>query len=71
MRSGEQVVSLAGVDVHTMPIAAAQEALRSGVTLRDRTGDDPVVVLAPTSQGTGVDCLWTIGFAEQALVSCT
>jgi transaldolase len=67
MRSGEQVVSLAGVDVHTMPIAAAQEALLSGVTLRDRTGDDPVVVLVPTSQGTGVDCLWTIGFAEQSL----
>ncbi len=67
MRSGEQVVSLAGVDVHTMPIAAAVGALKTGGPVHDRTGDDPAVVLAPAAAHAGLDGLWTIGSNELAL----
>lgn len=41
MRSGEQIRTLAGLDVYTMPVAAAEEFLASaGNELRDRTGED-------------------------------
>jgi transaldolase len=44
VRSGEQVLALAGVDTLTIPIAAADAALASGPalgTIVDRTGEDP------------------------------
>ena len=41
MRSGEQVGTLAGLDVYTMPVAVAQDFLASSPNqLRDRTGED-------------------------------
>ncbi len=41
LRSGEQVRSLAGLDVYTMPVAVAEDFLASaGNELRDRTGED-------------------------------
>ncbi len=64
MRSGAQVVSLAGVDVHTMPPKAASEAIATGGPVRDRTNDDPTVQVAA---GSGLEGLWTIGAAETAL----
>jgi len=64
MRSGAQVVSLAGVDVHTMPPKAAVEALAAGGPVRDRTSEDPAVQVAA---GAGLEGLWTIGAAELAL----
>ncbi len=66
MRSGEQVIALAGVDVHTMPIAAAVGALKTGGPVRDRTGDDPAVALAAGAEA-AVGQVWTIGDAERAL----
>ncbi|GDY11502.1 hypothetical protein LBMAG53_03790 [Planctomycetota bacterium] len=57
MRSGKQVADLAGVDVHTMPGKAAAEAQAAGGAVRDRTGDDPAVVVAGQQ---GLEALWQI-----------
>lgn len=64
MRSGAQVISLAGVDVHTMPPKAAAEAQATGGAVRDRTAEDPAVQV---TAGAGLEGLWTIGSAETAL----
>ena len=66
MRSGAQVVALAGVDVHTMPPKAVAEALASGGAVRDRSAEDPQVTVAA---GAGLEGLWTIGEAETALAA--
>jgi transaldolase len=65
MRNGEQVVSLAGVDVHTMPTKVAKEASAASIAVIDRTAEDPEVTL--TAIDSGVESLWTIGSKEQAL----
>lgn len=63
IRSGEQLRALAGMDVYTVPVAAAREFL--GLTLdglRDRTGED----YQPNWEGEvatrieGLDNLWTV-----------
>lgn len=65
MRSGDQVVELAGVDVHTMPTKVAQEAGTKRLAVQDCSDHDPdVVVKVPH---TGVECLWVIGKAEKSL----
>lgn len=73
MRNGQQCLDLLGLDVFTMPTAAAQEFLQKNppaAQLRDRTQDDPAVAFAA-----GVDAakdrlgsFWTVdaGF-EQAM----
>lgn len=63
MRSGQQVADLLGLDVFTIPTAAAAEFVQANPapgTLRDRTGDDPAVVFAPgvDPQRLRLDCFW-------------
>lgn len=65
MRNGQQIADLLGLDVFTMPTAAAQgflDAKPDPKSLRDRTGDDPAVTF-----GAGVDaaadhlgCFWEL-----------
>jgi transaldolase len=53
MRNGQQIMDLVGLDVFTMPTAAAQEFLAKQpqpAEIRDRTKDDP-----PVTFGKGVD----------------
>jgi len=65
MRTGAQVAALAGVDVHTMPPAAAKGALAAGGTVADRTQDDPAVSI--TKDELFVAALWTIDAKVTAL----
>ncbi len=49
IRSGQQCFDLLGLDVFTMPTAAAKELVQMNPkpdTIRDRTGDDPAVAFA-------------------------
>ncbi|MEY4672772.1 MAG: Transaldolase [Planctomycetota bacterium] len=65
MRSGQQCLDLVGLDVFTIPTAAAKEFVQKNPapeTVRDRTADDPAVTFA-----TGVDAVadklgvfWTV-----------
>ena len=55
IRSGQQVLDLAGMDVMTIPLAAADAANASGTPLEqiiDHTDDDPTV------EATGCDAFW-------------
>jgi transaldolase len=65
MRNGAQVVTLAGVDVHTMPPAAAKGALAAGGPVADRTADDLPIHFSRDAEL--VAPLWTIGAPELAL----
>lgn len=65
LRNGAQVVALAGVDVHTIPIAAAAQALKAGGPVADRTAEDPAVTV--TTDAAAISPLWTIGERETAL----
>lgn len=63
MRSGEQVASLAGVDVYTMPTAVAEGFLKSPpAEVRDRTGEDyrPEWNSGVDPRAEGVEGLWEI-----------
>jgi transaldolase len=73
MRSGQQCFDLLGLDVFTMPVAAAQEFIASNppaAELRDRTQADPPVTFATgvDADGDRLDCFWRVaaGF-EQAM----
>lgn len=65
MRNGAQVVALAGVDVHTMPPAAAKSALTTGGPVSDRTADDLPLKLVRDEEL--LAALWTVGPREIAL----
>lgn len=69
MRSGDQVLSLAGVDVHTMPTKVAQEARDLVDKVTDRTQDDPPVTLADTASPGDLEVLWAIPPDVEALVA--
>ncbi len=69
MRSGAQIAALAGVDVHTMPTAAAREAEQQAGEVRDRSSDDPAVQLTGEAREAGIDGLWVVGEQEFALAS--
>jgi len=65
MRSGEQVASLAGVDVHTMPPKVAREFEALGLgpeDIRPRVEEDPEVRLAQgiDPEETGLSDLWEV-----------
>lgn len=65
MRGGQQAVDLMGLDVYTMPTAVARSYLElrpTGADVRDRTGDDPQVEMAPgkSAEAEGVDRFWTV-----------
>jgi len=69
MRSGEQVATLAGSDVYTMPVTVARGFLDEGSSeLADRTGEDylPNWGEEVATRIEGVDALWTVepGFLE-------
>ncbi|MCC6670443.1 MAG: transaldolase [Planctomycetes bacterium] len=65
MRNGGQCYDLMGLDVFTMPLAAAKEYLErrpAAAEVRDRTADDPPVTFAAgvDAQASGLDRLWTV-----------
>lgn len=65
MRNGQQVADLLGLDVFTMPTAAAKEFLKQDpapASLADRTGDDPPVSFADGVDAAAekLDCFWAI-----------
>src|SRR5436305_5111757 len=63
MRSAEQMVSLAGVDVFTIPPKAVEEFYKHGYSvndIQDRTAEDYHVNLAPDADKSSVEVLWTI-----------
>jgi transaldolase len=63
MRNAEQMVSLAGLDVYTIPPKAVAEFYEHGYTpddIKDRTGEHYEVHLAPDADKASVEVLWTI-----------
>ncbi len=65
MRSGQQCEDLLGLDVFTMPIAAAKEFLKKNpapATLKDKTAADPKVTFAGGADAAvdKLDICWTI-----------
>jgi transaldolase len=63
MRSAEQMVSLAGVDVYTIPPKAVEEFYKHGYTtndITDRTSENYNVNFAPETDKSSVEVLWTI-----------
>ncbi len=63
MRSAEQMVSLAGVDVYTIPPKAVEEFYSKGYTAADltlRTGENYEVKLGDSTDKSSVEVLWTI-----------
>ena len=67
MRSGDQVVELAGVDVHTMPPKAAAQALEQENAVSDQSAVDPDVKIDADEDILSV--LWDIGANESALAA--
>ena len=71
MRNGQQIADLLGLDVFTMPTAAAKEFVQknpAAATLRDRTGDDPAVTFASGVDPAAdrLDCFWSVTPAFEA-----
>jgi transaldolase len=63
MRSAEQMVSLAGVDVYTIPPKAVDEFYSKGYTAADltlRTGENYEVKFGDGTDKSSVEVLWTI-----------
>ncbi len=63
MRSAEQMISLAGVDVYTIPPKAVEEFYKAGHTADDltlRTGENYEVKLGDSTDKSSVEVLWTI-----------
>ncbi len=65
MRNGRQCFDLMGLDVFTMPTAAAKEYLQlapAGADVKDRTADDPAVSWAAgvDARRIGLDAFWAI-----------
>lgn len=64
MRSGDQVWTLAGTDVMTMPLAVAEEYLTSERAAASRRGPHataiPTDIDAAAHESLGVDCLWDV-----------
>ncbi|HLJ57588.1 MAG TPA: transaldolase family protein [Chthonomonadaceae bacterium] len=63
MRNAEQMVSLAGVDVFTIPPKAVDEFYHHGFIADDitlRTGENYEVHLAPEAEDAGVEKLWEV-----------
>jgi transaldolase len=73
MRNGQQCLDLLGLDVFTMPTAAAQEFLQKNPPpeqLRDRTQDDPRVTFAAgvDAEAERLQTFWNVeGRFEQAM----
>jgi transaldolase len=73
MRSGQQCLDLLGLDVFTMPTAAAKEFLQKDPPfdlIRDRTQDDPRVTFASgvDAQKDRLEVFWTVSDAfERAM----
>src|SRR5262249_25016811 len=73
MRSGQQCFDLLGVDVFTMPVAAAKEFLQKNpppAQLKNRTQDDPKVTFAAgvDAKADRLEAFWTV---EQAFEQAT
>lgn len=71
MRNGQQCADLLGLDVFTIPTAAAKEFVAANpapASLYDRTGEDPAVVYGPgvDAKADRFDCFWatTEGFGK-------
>lgn len=65
MRNGQQVQDLLGLDVFTIPTAAAAEFVQAApapATLRDRTAEDPQVTFAAgvDARQLRLDCFWQV-----------
>lgn len=65
MRNGQQIADLLGLDVFTMPTAAAkgyQDSKPGTDTVKDRTKDDPAVTFANgvDAGADKLDCFWSI-----------
>jgi len=63
MRSGQQCEDLLGLDVFTMPVAAAKEFLKKNpapATVTDKTANDPKVTFAAGVDEKPFDCFWAI-----------
>ena len=65
MRSGQQCEDLVGLDVFTMPTAAAKEFVKKNpapATLTDKTGNDPKVTFAAGVDAAAdkLECCWTM-----------
>jgi transaldolase len=63
MRSAEQMIALAGVDVFTIPPKAVEEFYSQGHSVDDitlRTGEQYKVTLAPDADKSTVEVLWTV-----------
>ena len=63
MRSAEQMVSLAGVDVYTIPPKAVEEFYKHGYTesdITDRTKEQYEVNLGADTDKSSVELLWNI-----------
>lgn len=63
IRSGQQVFDLAGIDVHTIPTAAAEDFLASHgdpAAIADHTADDPTVTLADGVEVDPIAAFWTV-----------
>lgn len=65
MRAAHQVADLAGLDVFTMPTSVARDFVANPpdlASIRDRTGDDPTVTLAPEydPKAVGLPSLWEV-----------
>lgn len=63
MRNGQQVADLLGLDVFTIPTAAAKEFVKANAapaSLKDHTGDDPAVAYAAGVEAATerFDCFW-------------
>jgi transaldolase len=66
LRSGQQIFDLLGLDVFTMPTAAAKEFLQKNPPVeqvKDRTKEDPVVAFAPGVDAAAerLESFWAIG----------
>jgi transaldolase len=73
MRNGQQCLDLLGLDVFTMPVAAAKEFLQRDPPLdllRDRTQDDPRVAFADAVDATKdrLEIFWTVSEAFERAV---
>ena len=63
MRSAEQMISLAGVDVYTIPPKAVQEFYTQGHTAADltlRTGEKYEVKFGDSTDKSSIEVLWTV-----------
>ena len=71
IRNGRQVIELCGVDVLTIPLAAARQFLDSAVDpddVRDHSGDDPVVTIDDPIHRDKIAAFWNVDDATRQAV---